>query len=68
VTSADLLLAVGSSLVVHPAAGLPLLAMRSGARLAIVNDEPTPYDELADVVVRGRAGVVLPAAVDAALG
>ena len=68
VTSADLLLAVGSSLVVHPAAGLPLLALGNGARLAIVNDEPTPYDELADVVVRGRAGVVLPAAVDAALG
>jgi NAD-dependent deacetylase len=67
VGSTDLLLAVGSSLVVHPAASLPLLALRNGARLAIVNDEPTPYDDLADVVVRGRAGAVLPAAVGAVL-
>ncbi len=67
VASADLLLTVGSSLVVHPAASLPLLALRHGARLAIVNDEATPYDDLADVVVRGRAGVVLPTAVDAVL-
>jgi NAD-dependent deacetylase len=64
---ADLLLTVGSSLVVHPAAELPLLALRNGARLAIVNDEPTPYDDLADVVVRGRAGEVLGSAVDAVL-
>jgi NAD-dependent protein deacetylase/lipoamidase len=66
-SSTDLLIAVGSSLVVYPAAGLPLLAVRSGARLVIVNDEPTPYDDLADLVVRGRAGAVLPAAVDAVL-
>jgi NAD-dependent deacetylase len=63
----DLLLAVGSSLVVHPAAELPLVALRSGARLAIVNDEPTPYDDLADLVVRGRAGELLGSAVDAVL-
>ncbi len=67
-SSTDLLIAVGSSLVVHPAAGLPLLAVRSGARLVIVNDEPTPYDDVADLVVRGRAGAVLAAAVDAVLG
>lgn len=60
---ADLLLAVGSSLQVYPAAELPLVAVRAGARLAIVNDEPTPFDGLADVVVRGRAGQVLDAAV-----
>jgi NAD-dependent deacetylase len=42
-------------------------AVRHGARLAIVNDEPTPLDGIADVVVRGRAGDVLPAAVEAAL-
>jgi NAD-dependent deacetylase len=60
----DLLVAVGSSLVVYPAAELPLVALRNGARLAIVNDEPTPYDELADLVVRGRAGEVLGSAVD----
>ena len=62
---ADLLLAVGSSLAVYPAADLPVVAVRNGARLAIVNDEPTPYDGLADLVVRGRAGEVLPEAVDA---
>ena len=67
VAEADLLVAVGSSLVVYPAAELPLVAVRNGARLAIVNDEPTPYDGLADLVVRGRAGEVLPRAVAAAL-
>ena len=63
----DLMVAVGSSLVVYPAAELPLLALRNGARLAIVNDEPTPYDDLADLVVRGRAGRVLAEAVGAVL-
>ncbi len=64
---ADLMVAIGSSLVVYPAADLPLVALRNGARLAILNDEPTPLDDVADLVVRGRAGDVLPAAVDAAL-
>jgi len=64
VATSDLLLAVGSSLQVWPAADLPELAVRSGARLAIVNDEPTPLDDLATVVARGRAGEVLPHAVD----
>jgi NAD-dependent deacetylase len=64
---ADLMVAVGSSLVVYPAAELPVVAVRNGARLVIVNDEPTPYDELADLVVRGRAGDVLRSAVDAVL-
>jgi len=68
VRDADLLLTVGSSLVVYPAAELPLVALRSGARLVIVNDEPTPYDEIADLVVRGRAGEVLPDAVAEVLG
>ncbi|MDQ3481412.1 MAG: Sir2 family NAD-dependent protein deacetylase [Actinomycetota bacterium] len=67
VEQADLVLTVGSSLQVYPAADLPVAAVRSGAALAIVNDEPTPLDDLADVVVRGRAGQVLPPAVDAAL-
>ncbi|HVH94796.1 MAG TPA: Sir2 family NAD-dependent protein deacetylase [Nocardioidaceae bacterium] len=65
---ADLLIAVGSSLVVYPAADLPAMAVRNGARLAIVNDEPTPLDDLADLVVRGSAGVVLSSAVGAVLG
>ena len=51
-------------LLVHQAdSELPLVALRNGARLVIVNDEPTPYDGLADLVVRGRAGEVLAAAV-----
>jgi NAD-dependent deacetylase len=66
VTTADLLLAVGSSLQVWPAADLPVWAVRAGARLVVVNDEPTPLDDLATVVVRGRAGEVLPVAADAA--
>ena len=64
----DLMLAVGSSLQVYPAAELPLVAVRKGARLVIVNDQPTPYDEVADRVVRGRAGEVLGTAVDSLLG
>jgi NAD-dependent deacetylase len=55
----DLFLAVGSSLVVWPAAGFPLMAKRNGARLAIVNREPTEFDELADLVVRDDIGTVL---------
>jgi len=63
VRDCDLVLVVGSSLVVNPAAGLPRLALASGAKLAIVNSTPTPLDALATVLVRGRAGDVLPAAV-----
>ncbi len=57
---ADVMLVVGSSLVVHPAADIPLAAVRSGARLIIVNAEPTPFDSLAELVIHGRAGEVLP--------
>ena len=65
----DLMIAVGSSLSVYPAADLPLVAVRNGARLVIVNDEPTPYDDLADLVVRDRAARALADAVDSlALG
>ena len=66
--SCDLVLAVGSSLQVYPAAELPVVARAQRARLVVVNDEPTPYDELADLVVRGRAGEVLGGAVDIVLG
>lgn len=52
--------AVGTSLTVQPAAGLARLAARQGARLVIVNAEPTPYDDLADLVVREPIGQVLP--------
>ena len=58
--SADVMLVVGSSLVVYPAADLPMRARRAGAALIIVNAEPTPFDDVADVVIRGRSGEVLP--------
>jgi NAD-dependent deacetylase len=65
--AADLVVAIGSSLQVHPAAGLPAAAARAGIPLVIVNDESTPLDEVAAAVVRGRAAQVLPPAVDAVL-
>jgi NAD-dependent deacetylase len=57
--SCDLFLAIGSSLVVWPAAGFPLIAKRNGARLAIINREPTEFDDIADLVVRQDIGTVL---------
>jgi NAD-dependent deacetylase len=57
---ADVMLVVGTSLVVYPAADIPLVAARSGARLIVVNAEPTPFDDLAEVVIHGRSGEVLP--------
>lgn len=55
----DVFVAIGSSLVVHPAAGLPLIARESGAWLVIINREPTPCDEAADIVLRGEIGSIL---------
>ncbi|AXK80300.1 NAD-dependent deacetylase [Pseudolabrys taiwanensis] len=55
----DLFLAVGSSLVVWPAAGFPLMAKRNGASLVIINRDPTEFDEIADLVVRHDIGDVL---------
>jgi NAD-dependent deacetylase len=55
----DLFLAIGSSLSVMPAAGFPLLAKRHGARLIIINREPTEFDAIADLVVRQDIGTVL---------
>jgi NAD-dependent deacetylase len=57
--SADLFIAIGSSLVVWPAAGFPLMAKRNGASLVIINRDPTEFDELADLVVRHDIGEVL---------
>jgi NAD-dependent deacetylase len=59
----DLFLVLGSSLVVFPAAGFPLLAKRNGARLAIVNREPTDQDVYADLVLHDEIGPVLAEAV-----
>ncbi len=55
----DLFLAIGSSLVVWPAAGFPLMAKRNGARLVIVNREPTEFAEIADLVVHADIGTAL---------
>lgn len=60
---ADLFIAVGSSLVVHPAAGFPVLAKRNGAQLVIVNREPTELDDFADLVVNAEIGPTLAAAI-----
>jgi NAD-dependent deacetylase len=60
----DLFLAIGSSLVVWPAAGFPLMAKRNGARLVIVNRDPTDFDDIADLVVRHDIGTVLAQFVD----
>ncbi len=56
----DVFLAIGSSLVVEPAASLPRLASAAGATVAIVNLESTPCDRIADVVCRGDVTEVLP--------
>jgi NAD-dependent deacetylase len=55
----DLFLAIGSSLVVYPAAAFPALAKRNGARLVIVNREPTELDEIADLVINDEIGRAL---------
>ena len=59
--AADLFLVLGSSLVVHPAAGFPVMAKENGAKLVIVNREPTPLDEIADLVIHAEIGPTLTA-------
>lgn len=61
-SSADLVVVVGSSLVVQPAASLPLAGAQSGAKLIIMNIDPTPVDGLAALVIRAPADAVLPKA------
>lgn len=63
---ATLFLAIGTSLTVYPVARLPELALNAGARLVIVNAEPTALDGLAHAVLHGRAGDILPALISAA--
>jgi NAD-dependent deacetylase len=52
----DLLMAIGSSLVVYPAAGLPIAAKRNGAKFVILNRDPTELDHLADLVINAEIG------------
>lgn len=64
----DLFMVIGSSLVVHPAAYLPVRAIESGAKLVIVNLEPTPCDRMATALLRGKAGDAMTAVIEAACG
>jgi NAD-dependent deacetylase len=57
-TACDVFIAIGSSLVVWPAAGFPLMAKRNGARLVIINREPTDFDDIADLVARHDIGTL----------
>jgi NAD-dependent deacetylase len=60
VHACEVLILVGTSGIVYPVAGFPLLARRRGARVVEINIEPTPLSEVADVVLTGPSGVVLP--------
>lgn len=60
IRKADVLVIIGSSLEVAPACDLPLIAVKNGAKLIIINLEPTPADHLAEVVIHDNAAVVLP--------
>jgi NAD-dependent deacetylase len=64
----DLMLAVGTTLSVYPIAGVVPVAKDAGARVVIVNAEPTAMDDLADAVLRGSIGEILPAIIRPASG
>ena len=55
----DLFIVVGSSLIVQPAASMPIRAKQGGATLVIINRDPTPCDGYADVVINGPAGEIM---------
>ncbi len=57
---AQVFVVVGTSAVVYPAAGLAEVAREAGSKIVVVNPEPTPLDAMADYVLRGRAGEILP--------
>ena len=63
----DVLLVVGSSLQVYPAAGVPGETIRNGGTMAIINAEPTVQDSLAQFLLQGQAGEILTALVEAVL-
>jgi NAD-dependent deacetylase len=60
----DLFIVIGSTLVIYPAAYMPTYAREAGARLAIVNLTPTPLDHYATVVIRGKAGDIMPMVIE----
>jgi NAD-dependent deacetylase len=55
-TRCDLIIVIGSSLVVYPAASIPMYAKESGAKLLIINNTPTPCDGVADIIIHHSAG------------
>ena len=55
----EVFLSIGSSLVVYPAANLPVIAKSTGAKLVIINIDPTPLDSIADLVLKTSAGEAL---------
>ena len=65
---ADLCLVVGTSGLVHPAAQLPTIAKAAGSSIVVVGPDATALDEVADVVLRGRAGTVVPALIEGSSG
>ncbi len=65
VRACDLMLVLGSSLVVYPAAGFPMQVKRQGGRLVILNREETPMDQVADLVINAEIGPTLQRVIDA---
>jgi NAD-dependent deacetylase len=63
-TDCDLFIVIGSSLVVYPAAQMPVVAKQSGAKLVIVNRDETACDKWADVIINGQAGAIMAAILD----
>jgi NAD-dependent deacetylase len=53
------MIVIGSSLVVYPAAYMPMYAKEAGAKLVIINNTPTSFDDAADVVIHHSAGAVM---------
>lgn len=64
IEAADVLLSIGTSGVVYPAASLPLLAKRTGRFIVEINPDPTPLTDIADAFLQGKAGEILPALLD----
>jgi NAD-dependent deacetylase len=60
----DLFIVIGSTLVIYPAAYIPTYAGEAGAKLAIVNLTPTPFDHYAEVVIQGKAGEIMPRVIE----
>lgn len=58
-SACDLFIVIGSSLVVQPAASMPLIAKRNGAKLVIINRDPTSFDDMADMTIHGQAGPIM---------